>query len=115
MSFQLYVEGAGSQQVEELERLELEIDASLIQESTGLTPPVQVCKATGTPTSKVERTRWVVMSGGNVAALWHEACLDMSMSANHRYTLTVTTRPSSATLPTFNVVPTLEGGGIELP
>ena len=115
MSLQLYVLGAGGNEAEVLENLDVKIRASIIQEPTNRTTRVETCTASGTPNSKRESERWVLMSGRDVAAFWHQDCIDQPFNPSNRYTLTIATQPSGSNMPQFTLAPTLEGGGIELP
>ena len=115
MSLQLYVEGAGHNERDVLENLPLEISASIVQEATQLTPRIPVCSASGTPNSRVERTRWVLMSSHAEAAFWNEACVDVPLNPANRYRIAISTRPLGSHVRVFRAVPTLEGGGNEFP
>ena len=110
MRLQLYVEG-GDLQRAQLERADVEISASITDDN--LRRPV--CQASGSPRTSVSDSGWILMSGSDTAAFWHAACLHPELSPRHRYTLTVAVRPRRADLPPLRLVPTLEGGGIELP
>jgi hypothetical protein len=115
MNFQLYVQGAGEENRQELENLGTRIRATIIEETTSSAPRATVCAASGSPNAISARTRWVLMTGNDFAAFWQAACLHKQFRPNATYRLTIVIEPSEVSSPKFALIPTLEGGGIELP
>jgi hypothetical protein len=115
MDFQLFVHGAGERNRPQLEHLDTRIRATIIEDESSLVPRITICKAEGSPSSKTESSRWVLMTGSDIAAFWHAACLGKQFRSSATYTLTIAIEPDREESPTYALVPTLEGGGIELP
>jgi hypothetical protein len=74
-----------------------------------------VCSGTGFPAGR-DGDRLVVTSGGpGVLGLWHAGCVDVSVVSCDPCTLEVSVANIDPATPSISVVPTLQGGGIELP
>ena len=115
MSLQLYIVGATLDKLETpLAKLHTQITAHLFEEATPSTPRHILCSATGSPAGASMDSRWVVTGNYAFAALWHARCLRVPMSKERRYTLTLDIAADSSPLAKV-LVPTLEGGGNELP
>jgi hypothetical protein len=127
MSLQLYAEGKGHENRPELTNLNTNLEALLVNEKGGV-----VCHAAGivpkesepcddckTPTEEELKARfqreWVLMSGPDEAAYWHENCLRMRLRPSDSYTLTLRIQPVDPKTPKINLIPTLEGGQLDLP
>jgi hypothetical protein len=115
MTLMLYVVGSSLDDFDALEKAPVQITAQLFEDATGTTPRRTVCEATGSPAGREKGARWIVTRGPYDAAFWHPRCLRMPLSSQRAYTLHLeitSTDPSSLRKA---LVPTLEGGGIELP
>jgi hypothetical protein len=118
MSLQLYIVGStidNGRTFETLKTLHTQITAQLFEEATSLTPRRALCSATGSPAGVSMASRWVVTGNDTFAALWHAHCLRVPMSKERRYTLTVEIAADDSSSLAKVLVPTLEGGGYELP
>jgi hypothetical protein len=58
---------------------------------------------------------WVLMSGPHVAAYWHVNCLRVRLKPSDSYTLTLRVREVDPKTPKIKLIPTLEGGQLDLP
>lgn len=114
MSLELYVPGADERNRSELENLSTQIVAEIVEEASSFAPRRVVCSAVGSPSASLDDSRWV-LKGGAEEAFWHRACIDRTFSPGREYSLVVSIRPVRPGSPGFALVPTLEGGGIELP
>jgi hypothetical protein len=115
MSLMLYVEGSSLDDFDALKTVQMEITARLFEEAT--TPQTSrraLCEAKGSPSGKYPEFQWVVTASAYHAAFWHCQCLRMPLSKLRRYTLDLEITPTGPALPTKTLVPTLEGGGIQL-
>jgi hypothetical protein len=115
MSLKLYIPGSSVSNVEELQAVHLQITAQLFEEATALTPRRLVCSAEGSPDGAAMESRWVVTGSSRSAALWHSRCLRVPISAERRYTLMLEIAGTDSSGLVKVLVPTLEGGGFELP
>jgi hypothetical protein len=116
MSLQLHIVGATIDNLETpLAKLHTQITAQLFEEATPLTPRRILCSATGSPAGASMDSRWVVTGNYSFAALWHARCLRVPMSTERRYTLTLDLAAADSSSLAKVLVPTLEGGGYELP
>jgi len=118
MSLMLDVPGSSVGNFEELQRLQAvhaQITAQLFEEATALTPRRLVCSAEGSPDGAATESRWVVTGSSRSAALWHSRCLRVPISAERRYTLMLEIAGADSSGLVKVLVPTLEGGGFELP
>ncbi|WP_406696712.1 hypothetical protein V5E97_37570 [Singulisphaera sp. Ch08] len=68
----------------------------------------RVCSASGA------LKEWVLTQSYQHASYWHDGCVRPELNERTAYTMTVTVGGESAT-PQLVIVPTLEGGGMELP
>jgi hypothetical protein len=57
---------------------------------------------------------WVLMSGPD-AAYYHVNCLNMKLKPSDSYTLTLRISAVDPNTPAVNLIPTLEGGQLDLP
>ena len=74
-----------------------------------------VCSGTGFPAGR-DGDRLVVTSGDRGAlGLWHRGCVDVSVASCDPCTLEVSIANIDPATASMSVVPTLQGGGIELP
>lgn len=131
MSLQLYAEGKGGENRSELTNLSTQLEALLVNQSgrvmchaAGIVPiemdePCDDSKPSKVSTDEEIRARgqneWVLMSGPNEAAYWHENCLRVHLKPPESYTLTLRIRAVDAKTPHINLIPTLEGGQLDLP
>jgi hypothetical protein len=115
MSLQLYVVGATIETLAPLEKWRTQITAQLFEEATPLVPRRVLCSATGSPSEGQKDGRWVVTGSYIHAAFWHAECLRVPMSKERRYTLTLEIAGADSSSRARVLVPTLRGGGIELP
>jgi len=115
MSLMLYVVGSSFDDEKTLHAAQVQITAQLIEEATPATPRRVICTAAGTPSGKYPESQWVVTTSADHAAFWHCQCLRVPMSRERRYTLDLEISPTGSSLPPKVLVPTLEGGGVELP
>lgn len=116
MSLQLYIVGATIDRLETpLAKLSTQITAQLFEEATPTTPRRVLCSATGSPAGASMDSRWVMTGNYTFAALWHARCLRMPMAKERRYTLTLDIVPADSSSLAKVLVPTLQGGGYELP
>ena len=116
MSLQLYIVDATLDKLETpLAKLHTQITAQLFEEATHLTPRRALCSATGSPAGASMESRWVVTGNHTFAALWHARCLRVPLSKKGRYTLTLDIAAVDSSSLAKVLVPTLEGGGYELP
>jgi hypothetical protein len=74
-----------------------------------------VCHASGRPADANSEGVWVLMSGPGVAGYWHYQCNGFRVSTLETYRLTIRVTNVGPQAEKVVVVPTLEGGGIELP
>ena len=127
MSLQLYAEGKTGDNRSELTNLNTQLEALLVDQNgrvvcqaAGIVPtenaPCDDCKI---PTHEEIEARfqkeWVLMSGGGEAAYWHANCLRMQLKPSDSYTLTLRVRPADRKTPEINLIPSLEGGQLDLP
>jgi hypothetical protein len=125
MSLQLYTDGEYGRSA--LTNLSTQLEAVLTDQKgrvvcagAGLVPkegePCDDCKI---PTDKeIEARRqkeWVLMSGPNEAAYWHVNCLNMRLKPADFYTLKLRVLAVDPKTPHINLIPTLEGGQLDLP
>jgi hypothetical protein len=132
MSLQLYVEGKSDDNRKELTNLKTEIEATIVDDKNGRV----VCHASGIvpkesdpcdckkddckvwTDAEIEARRqkeWVLMSSGDEAAYWHENCLRMPLKPANSYRLTLRVQNLDPRTPKINLIPTLEGGQLDLP
>jgi len=127
MSLQLYAEGKGHENRSELTNLGTQLEALLVDQDRRV-----VCRAAGVVPKEKElcddckvltdeeigarrQQEWVLMSGPNEAAYWHENCLRVRLKPSDSYTLTLRVRAADSKTPEINLIPTLEGGQLDLP
>jgi hypothetical protein len=126
MSLQLYAEGKSNDNRSELTNLGTQLEAVLVDqngrvmcEATGIVPREnEPCDPCNIPTDKeIEARRqreWVLMSGIE-AVYWHENCLRVRLKPSDSYTLTLRIQNVDPKTPRINLIPTLEGGQLDLP
>lgn len=131
MSLQLYAEGKSDDNRKELTNLSTEIEATLVDQNRRV-----VCQASGIvpkesdpcdckkddckvwTDAEIEARRqkeWVLMSGGDEAAYWHVNCLRMRLKPSDSYTLKLRVLAVDPQTPHIKLIPTLEGGQLDLP
>ena len=125
MSLQLYTDGESGRSA--LTNLSTQLEAVLTDQKgrvvcayTGVVPkegePCDDCKI---PTDKeIEARRqkeWILMSGPNEAAYYHVNCLNMRLKPSDSYTLKLRVLAVDPQTPHINLIPTLEGGQLDLP
>jgi hypothetical protein len=116
MSLQLYAEGKTFDNEAELTHVGTTIEAVLVDQNGQL-----ICKGVGSPlvgAGKIDDSNpkgWVTMLGGNEAAYWNGNCLRMPLKPSDSYTLTIRIRDIDPKTPKINLLPTLEGGQLDLP
>ena len=127
MSLQLYAEGKTGDNRSELTNLNTQLEALLVDQNGrvvcqagGIVPrenePCDDCKI---PTDKEIEARfqkeWVLMSGPDETAYWHANCLRVQLKPSDSYTLTLRIHDVDPKTPRINLIPTLEGGQLDLP
>lgn len=116
MSLQLYVEGKGLDNEAELTHLGTTIEALLVDQEGH-----RICEADGSPMLGAGKRDdnnpkgWVTMLGPDEAAYWNGNCLRLPLKPSSSYTLTIRIRDIDPTTPKINLIPTLEGGQLDLP
>jgi hypothetical protein len=126
MSLQLYAEGKTHDNRSELTNLSTQLEALLVDESgrvvchgAGVVPkeggPCQDCKVwTDEEIAARRQKEWVLMSGPE-DAYYHVNCLNMKLKPSESYTLTLRIGTVDQNTPRINLIPTLEGGQLDLP
>jgi len=115
----------------ELTNLSTEIEATLVDQNrrvvcqaSGIVPkesdPCDCkkddCKVWSDAEIEARRQKeWVLMSGGDEAAYWHVNCLRMRLKPSDSYTLKLRVLAVDPQTPHIKLVPTLEGGQLDLP
>lgn len=127
MSLQLYADGKSHENRPELTNLSTHLEALLLDQqgrtvchASGIVPtehdPCHDCTVLTDQEIEARRQKeWVLMSGPDEAAYWHENCLRMPLRPSADYILTVRVMDVDARTPKINLVPTLEGGQPDLP
>lgn len=116
MSLQLYTEEKNFDYEAELTHSGTMIEARLVDQNGHM-----VCEAVGSPlvgSGKVDRDNqkgWVTMIGGDEAAYWNGNCLRLPLKPSDSYTLTIRIGEIDSKSPKINLIPTLEGGQLDLP
>lgn len=131
MSLQLYTDGENGRSA--LTNLSTQLEAVLTDQKgrvvcagAGVVPkesdPCDDCKVptdSKVPTDKeIEARRqkeWILMSGPNEAAYYHVNCLNMRLKLSDSYTLKLRVLAVDPQTPHINLIPTLEGGQLDLP
>jgi hypothetical protein len=125
MSLQLYTDGEYNRSA--LTNLSTQLEAVLTDQKgravcagAGVVPKEgQSCNDCKIPTDKeIEARRqkeWVLMSGPNEAAYYHVNCLNMRLRPSDSYTLKLRVLAVDPQTPHINLIPTLEGGQLDLP
>lgn len=127
MSLQLYAEGKSDDDRSELTNLNTHLEALLVDQQghsvchgIGIVPiehdPCDDCKVLSDQEIEAKRQKeWVLTSGPDDAAYWHENCLRMPLKPSAVYTLTIRIADVDPKTPRINLIPTLEGGQLDLP
>ena len=111
MTLMLYVQGKTYfRDSALLTSLHTSIEATLIDDGGNT-----VCKASGSPQVGIDRGGWILTGTSSSAAYWSEDCVNVAVKRNTSYTLTVRVRQVDDCASSMSLVPTLEGGGNELP
>ena len=116
MSLQLYAEGKSFANEAEITRIGTNIEASLADQA-GRT----VCQASGSPRigagkrDDANPRGWITMLSPAQAAYWNGNCLRMPLKPSESYTLTIRIQNIDPNAPKIDLVPTLEGGQLDLP
>jgi hypothetical protein len=105
MNLLFYVSGGNQAAREALQSVSAQLSVSL--ERAGAEP---ICSARGSLGSG-----WVLMSSISSAAFWQRACTDLPIRAEASYLLHLEVSPAGPNAAHLVLVPTLEGGGNELP
>ena len=72
------------------------------------------CDATGAPTWKGREQLVITGTGDRVLALYHLKCLRLRLQACAPCRLTITIGPVDPSTPRIRIIPTIQGGGLEL-
>ena len=72
------------------------------------------CDATGTPANRDRERLWVTSADDNVA-LYHVGCVRLRLAACAPCRLTIAIGPVDPSAPPIRLIPTIQGGGLELP
>jgi len=127
MSLQLYAEGESGDNRPELTNLNTQFEALLVDQNgrvmcqaAGIVPKEnEPCDDCNIPTDEEIKARrekeWVLMSGPDEAAYWHENCLRVQLKPSDSYTLRLRIQNIDPKTPRINLIPTLEGGQLDLP
>jgi|SRR5215469_12705198 len=77
----------------------------------------QVCEGSGSlsDAGTREHSTWALASSSSQASFWHARCLQIPTSRFQTYIVRVRTSGVDPRSPRSTIIPTLEGGGIELP
>ena len=125
MSLQLFTDGESGRSA--LTNLTTQLEAILsdqkgrvVCQGTGVVPkegkPCDDCKvSTDREIEAREQKEWVLMSGPNEAAYYHVNCLNMRLNPSDSYTLKLRVLAVDPQTPRINLIPTLEGGQLDLP
>ena len=125
MSLQLYTDGEYGRSA--LTNLSTQLEAVLTDQKgrvvcagAGVVPkegePCDDCKVlTDKEIEARGQKEWVLMSGPNEAAYWHVNCLNMRLKPSDSYTLKLRVLAVDPKTPRINLIPTLEGGQLDLP
>jgi hypothetical protein len=105
MNLLLYISGGNHAARETLQSVSTQLSVSLEQVGAG-----RVCSAQGSLGQG-----WVLMSSISNAAFWQHACTDLPIRNEAAYVLHVEVGPTVPSPAHLVLVPTLEGGGNELP
>ncbi len=73
-----------------------------------------LCDATGSPAGK-DNERLIVTSSTGVMGLWHMGCARLQLRTCNSCRLLISIGPVDPATPAVLVIPTIQGGGIELP
>jgi len=116
MNLQLYAEGKSFANEAEITHIATNIEASLSDQTERI-----VCEASGSPLTgagKRDETNpkgWVTMLSPDEAAYWNGNCLRMSLKPSDSYTLTIRIQNLDPNAPKIYLIPTLEGGQLDMP
>jgi hypothetical protein len=125
MSLQLYTDGESSRSA--LTNLSTQLAAvltdqkgRLVCEGAGVVPkegePRDDCNIPTDEQIKArEQKEWILMSGHNEAAYYHANCLRMWLKPSDSYTLKLRVLAVDPQTPRIKLIPTLEGGQLDLP
>jgi hypothetical protein len=125
MSLQLYTDGESDRSA--LTNLSTQLEAVLTNQrgrvvcaGVGVVPKEgELCDDCKIPTDKEiearEQKEWILMSGPNEAAYYHVNCLRMRLKPSDSYTLKLCVLAVDPRTPRINLIPTLEGGQLDLP
>lgn len=116
MSLQLYAEGKSFANEAEITHIATNIEASLADQAGHL-----VCQASGSPLigagKRDDRNPrgWITMLSRDEAAYWNGNCLRLPLRPSDSYTLTIRIQNVDPNAPKIDLIPTLEGGQLDLP
>jgi hypothetical protein len=128
MSLQLYADGESNRSA--LTNLSTQLEAVLTDQKgrvvcagAGVVPkesaPCDDCDDCKVLTDKEIEARqqkeWILMSGPNEAAYYHVNCLNMRLKPSDSYTLKLRVLAVDPQTPHIKLIPTLEGGQLDLP
>lgn len=101
----------GEQPVASVARLVTTISIRVVDQSN----QVQ-CEATGTPDGTDDHVRWLVWSNGNIVlGLYHVKCARLRLHECAPCRLSIAVGPVDPRTPRIRIIPTIQGGGLELP
>ena len=95
--------------VSSIERLATKVRFRVVDQSDQV-----LCDATGSPGGK-DNERLIVTSSGGVLGLWHIGCKPLQLRTCSSCRLLISIGPVDPATPAVLVIPTIQGGGIELP
>jgi hypothetical protein len=103
----------------QLEALLVDQSGRVVCHGAGVVPkeggPCQDCKVwTDEEIAARRQKEWVLMSGPE-DAYYHVNCLNMKLKPSESYTLTLRIGAVDPNTPRINLIPTLEGGQLDLP
>lgn len=95
--------------VASIERLATKVRLRVVDQNNQV-----LCDATGSPSGK-NNERLVVTSSIGVIGLYHVGCLRLQLRTCNPCRLLISVGPVDPATPVLLVIPTIDGGGIELP
>lgn len=110
MSLKLLITGKTEKDRKELAGLTTKIEATLLDD-TGRT----VCEAFGVPSDGIQENAWIFTGSDDFAAFWNKSCLEKDIHHTKSYVLIMKLSEIDSRTPDTYLVPTLSGGGNELP
>ena len=99
----------GGPSVPSIERLTTRIRLRVVDQNNQVR-----CDATGSPAGK-ENDGLILTSSTGVMGLWHVGCARLQLRACRSCRLVISIGPVDPATPAVSVIPTIQGGGVELP